>query len=120
MYFLEPLDVLSFIKCLKLPEPSFPVLDFVSFSNGDTRSSSFENSNTTLALQAFLNMLISLKLYAFTCRMPSLPLTFLFCSQKLNPILQSFFGPPSLPTLIHHFQALFTLFVLVTNVVQFL
>ena len=41
MYFLELLDILFFIKCLKFPDPSFPVLNFVSFSNTKTRSSSF-------------------------------------------------------------------------------
>ena len=41
MYFLELLDVLFFIKCLKFPEPSFPILDYVSFFNANTRSSSF-------------------------------------------------------------------------------
>ena len=41
MYFLELLDILFFIKCLKFPEPSFPILDYVSFFNANTRSSSF-------------------------------------------------------------------------------
>ena len=38
---IEFLDVMFFIKCIKFPNQSFPVLKFVSFSNVNTRSSSF-------------------------------------------------------------------------------
>ena len=42
MYRFELLDIMFFIKCLKFPNPSFPVLDFVSLTNSNnTRSSSF-------------------------------------------------------------------------------
>ena len=41
MYVFELSDIMFFIKCLKFPDPSFPVLDYVSFSSANTRSSSF-------------------------------------------------------------------------------
>ena len=41
LYLYELLGLLFFIKCLKFPETSFPVLNFVSFSNKNTRSSTF-------------------------------------------------------------------------------
>ena len=41
MYVFELFDILLFVKSLKSPDPSFPVLDYVSFSNNSTRSSTF-------------------------------------------------------------------------------
>ena len=41
MYQYELSDLLFFIKCIKSPDPSFPVFNFVSFSCGNTRSSTF-------------------------------------------------------------------------------
>ena len=41
MYIFELFDILLFVKSLKSPDPSFPVLDYVSFSNNSTRSSTF-------------------------------------------------------------------------------
>ena len=37
-YTLELLDILFFIKCLKFPDPSFNILDYISFSHSSTRS----------------------------------------------------------------------------------
>ena len=39
LYLYKLLDLVFFIKCFKFPDTSFPVLDFVSFSNTNTRSS---------------------------------------------------------------------------------
>ena len=41
LYLYELSDLLFFIKCLKFPDSSFPIFDFVSFSNTNTRSSTF-------------------------------------------------------------------------------
>ena len=41
MYLYELSDILLLIKSLKFPDPSFPVLEFVSFSSSSTRSSTF-------------------------------------------------------------------------------
>ena len=40
-YFLQLLNILFFLKCLKFPDRSFPILNFASFSNTKTISSSF-------------------------------------------------------------------------------
>ena len=41
MYFLEFLDVMFFVKCIKFPNQNFLVMKSVSFSNVNTRFSSF-------------------------------------------------------------------------------
>ena len=40
MYYYELSDILFFIKCLQFPDPSFPILNYVSFSSHSTRSGS--------------------------------------------------------------------------------
>ena len=40
MFLYELFDVLFFVKCLKFPDPSFVVQDFISFSTSSTRSGS--------------------------------------------------------------------------------
>ncbi len=40
MYYLQLLDLLFFVKCLKNPSDSFNVFNHVTFHSGSTRSSS--------------------------------------------------------------------------------
>ena len=63
MYFLELLDILFFIKCLKSPDPSFPILNFVSFSAASTRSASYtklihQHRQSTLSQHSYFSRLI--------------------------------------------------------------
>ena len=100
MYFLEVLEILFLVKCCKLPEPSFPVLNFVFFFNVNTRSLSFQNSNITLTLQNFLNILLS-KLSFLEC--PPSPLPFCSSFTALKPRLKKFFWS----NFLTHYNVLF-------------
>ena len=84
LYLYELLDLLFFIKCLKFPDPSFPVLDFVSFSSKNTRSSTFSK----LVHQ---HRLTSNSQHSFFCRivrlwnsLPPLDLSLSYPSIKLH------------------------------------
>ena len=59
MYFYELLDVLFFVRCLKFPDPSFQILDFVSFSSAPTRSA----SNAKLTHKSQVSLLHSSQLF---------------------------------------------------------
>ena len=118
MYFLELLDILFFIKCLKFPDPSFPVLNFVSFSNTKTRSSSFSKlihnpCSSRLSQQSYFSRIARL-----WNTLPPIDTSVPFSTIKFQ--LKKFFGLTFLLTLILHFHVHFMLSVPVANVVTFL
>ena len=47
MMFLELNDIMFFVKSVKCPSPTLNILDYVSFSNSKTRSSSFNKLKDT-------------------------------------------------------------------------
>ena len=117
MYFLELLDILFFIKSLKFPDPSFPVLNYVTFLTPTQDLLPFPKWNITSVLQDFLSTLTSPKLHVFGTL--SLLLTLLFPSLLSNFSLKGFFGLTSLLILTLYHHVLIMLSVLVTNVVIF-
>ena len=65
MYVFELFDILLFVKSLKSPDPSFPVLEYVSFSNSSTRSSTFtklipHHLSSSSSQHSYFNRLVQL------------------------------------------------------------
>ena len=106
MFLYELFDVLFFVKCLKFPDPSFDVKDFISFSTSSTRSGSAAKlthkfSSTSISHHSYFCRLIRI----WNSLPPiDLSLSFLSIKQQIKQYFWNIFlsqFDPSLPCSFH-------------------